>query len=258
MGGRSIPAGPPPDEPDELAGARRPAPLARIGSGVLRRVHPGYARTSAMVRPFADAWAAANEAARAAADGPLWVALGDSTGQGIGASAHDRGYVGGLLEWLGRRSGTAWRVVNLSRSGARVADVLAHQVPALESLGGPPDLVTLAVGANDMLRRTPVPRLHATLSDVLDRLPRGAVVATLPQGLGRRRPVGFNGLIVGVSATRGLVVADVWRHTAPPWSGKFAADGFHPNDAGYRDWVAAFREALEGGSARPGGDRADS
>jgi lysophospholipase L1-like esterase len=60
---------------------------------------------------------------------------------------------GGLLAWLGQRSGRPWRVVNVSRSGARAA--------------------------------------------------------------------------------------------GPPWAGKFAADRFHPNDAGYADWVAAFTEALE-------------
>ena len=220
--------------------ARRP--LSRIGTGVLRRVYPGYARTSAMVLPYAEAWSAANEAARAA-EGPLWAALGDSTAQGIGASSYDRGYVGGLLAWLADHTGQRWRVVNLSRSGARAADVLAEQLPALEALG-PTGLVTLAVGANDMVRRTPAPRLLAALTEVLDRLPRGAVVATLPQGLGRSRPVEVNDWLVREATGRGLVVADLWRHTGPPWSGKFAADGFHPNDAGYQHWLAAFTEAL--------------
>lgn len=55
-----------------------------------------------------------------------------------------------------------------------------------------------------------------------------------------------NELIAREAGRRGLVVADLWGHTGPPWSGKFAADGFHPNDAGYRDWAAAFTEALAG------------
>jgi hypothetical protein len=42
----------------------------------------------------------------------------------------------------------------------------------------------------------------------------------------------------------GLRIADVWAHTGPPWQGKYAADDFHPNDIGYRDWCAAFAAAI--------------
>lgn len=230
-----------------------PSPRSRARAGLLRRVHPGWARTSATVLPYAEAWADGNDLALAG-QGPLWVALGDSTGQGIGASRHDQGYVGALLAWLNQRSDEEWRVVNLSRSGARAADVLATQVLALEELAqagrappgsAPVALVTLAVGANDVVRRTPLPRLEATLAALFDRLPPGSVVATLPQGLGRRRPPLVNHFIRERARESGLRVADVWVRTGPPWSGKFAADGFHPNDTGYQDWAAAFADALD-------------
>lgn len=224
-------------------GSGAPARLSTVRSDLLRRVHPGWAVTSAMVAPYAEAWAAANARAQAGT-GPLWVALGDSTAQGIGASSHDRGYVGGLLAWLDERTGRPWRVVNLSRSGARAADVLVEQVPAFEAIDTRPALVTLAVGANDMVRRTPLARLEESLIAVLDRLPRGSVVGTLPQGLGRRRPPVVNDLIARLAVERGMVVADLWSRTGPPWRGNFAADSFHPNDTGYRNWLAGFTEAL--------------
>lgn len=229
--------------PPARTARRRLSPVPRWGGRLLRRVHPGWALTSAMVLPYADGWSEANEAARAAA-GPLWVALGDSTAQGIGASAYDRGYVGVMRVWLEERTGRRWRVVNLSRSGARAADVLAEQVPALEAMGDEPELVTLAIGANDIVRRTPLARLEATLAEVFGRLPEGSVVATLPQGLGRR-PADVNRALVRMAGERGLVVADLWSRTGPPWPGKFAPDGFHPNDAGYLDWAAAFTDALD-------------
>ena len=204
-----------------------------------------------MVLPYAEAWSADNEGARSA-QGRLWVVLGDSTAQGIGASTHRHGYVDGVLAWLGQQTGEAWRVVNLSRSGARAADVLAEQLPALAALDERPALVTLAVGANDILRRTPLPRLEATLTAILDRLPAGSVVANLPQGLGRGRPPAVNGLLTQLAAHRGFAVADLWSRTGPPWAGKFAADGFHPNDAGYREWTTAFTDALAAsGAHRP-------
>jgi lysophospholipase L1-like esterase len=33
-------------------------------------------------------------------------------------------------------------------------------------------------------------------------------------------------------------------HFRPPWPGKFAADCFHPSQAGYRDWSSAVLAAL--------------
>ncbi len=45
---------------------------------------PGFDRVHSQVEPFARAWQAANSDALLQ-DGPLWVALGDSMSQGIGA-----------------------------------------------------------------------------------------------------------------------------------------------------------------------------
>ncbi|MGH9284785.1 MAG: SGNH/GDSL hydrolase family protein, partial [Acidimicrobiales bacterium] len=174
---------------------------------------------------------------------PLWVALGDSTAQGVGASAYDRGYVGLVLAELRRRD-ARWRVLNLSRSGARIVEVVADQLPRLEAAGAP-DLVTCAVGANDLVRAR-LRRVLADLANLVEALPPGAVVATLPQGLGRRRTARVNTAIRSWAGDNGLGVADVWARTGPPWAGKFAADAFHPNDTGYADWAAAVLEAAAG------------
>ena len=79
--------------------------------------------------------------------GPLWVVLGDSTAQGLGAPDPRGGYVGQALHQLRRRSGQHWRVLNLSASGALVRDVLGNQLPQLPVA---PDLVTCGIGANDV------------------------------------------------------------------------------------------------------------
>ncbi|MGH8896069.1 MAG: hypothetical protein ACRDZ4_03380 [Egibacteraceae bacterium] len=60
-----------------------------------------------------------------------------------------------------------------------MADVVAVQLPMLTA---PPDLVTCAVGTNDLLR-TRMPRLMAPLRARIAGLPPGAVIATLPQSL---------------------------------------------------------------------------
>lgn len=120
-----------------------------------------------MVEPYAVRWAEANDLARRG-DGPLWVALGDSATQGVGATSPERGYVGQVLDALSDRDGVGWRVLNLSVSGARARDVLAGQLPRLEALDVRPELVSCLVGGNDLVR-TPVPRLVAEMREIARR-----------------------------------------------------------------------------------------
>lgn len=199
---------------------------------------PGVRRVHTQVAAYARRWEDANTAALAA-EGPLWVVLGDSTAQGIGAPAYDQGYVGQLRPRLGE----GWRILNWSRSGARVADLVRDQLPRAEGLDPPAHLVTVAIGAND-LYPTPLDELVAGLREVMRRLPPGAVIATLPQGLKPRKAMAANDVIRAEAPARGLRVADVWARTGPPWRGKYASDRFHPGALGYADWAGAFADAL--------------
>lgn len=193
----------------------------------------------AQIEPYADAWRRSNEAALAAA-GPLWVVLGDSTAQGIGASGYDRGWVGQLRDLITTRE-RSWRIVNLSLSGGRVRDVLDGQLPELERLGVEPELLTVAVGAND-IRRSRRASLGLALAELLGELPGGAVVATIP---GRPSTVlPFNSMIRQRAPVLGLRVAETAGAITPPWRGKLASDLFHPNDVGYAAWASAFAAAL--------------
>ena len=217
--------------------------LRRALARVARAALPGLRRVHSQVAAYARAWEEVN-ALSLTGSGPLWVVLGDSTAQGIGAPGYEQGYVGQLRQALEERTGQPWRVLNLSRSGARVADVATTQLPRLEALDVEPDLVTCAIGANDLVGRTPPQRFDAVLREILARLPEGAVIATVPQGLRPARAVQVNDLIRAEAPKAGLRVADVWAHTGPPWRGKFSADGFHPGALGYADWARAFSEAL--------------
>jgi lysophospholipase L1-like esterase len=207
----------------------------------MRRVRPGIAATLAVEDAWRQYWIESNERALRA-DGPLWVALGDSTAQGIGASVPDHGYVGQLLSRLRERGGRPWRVVNLSVTGARLADVVRVQLPRLDD-AGEPDLVTCAAGANDIIRFR-FPQARDALHTLIHGLPTDAIVATCPQGLLPHRTLELNHIIRAEAPAAGLRVADVWAHTGSPWAGKYAGDDFHPNDSGYADWCAAFAEAL--------------
>lgn len=211
---------------------------------VARSLHPGLRTVHAQVARYAADWEAANGVALGGA-GPLWVVLGDSTAQGIGAPSWEQGYVGQLLRALNDGAERTWRVVNLSRSGARAADVVDRQLPALQAMDRDADLVTCAIGANDVVRRTPGPVLEGRLRAIMAGLPEQAIIATVPQGLNTARTEAANRLIRAGAPPAGLVVADVWIHTGPPWHGKLAADGFHPGALGYADWAAAFADVLD-------------
>lgn len=181
--------------------------------------------------------------------GPLWVALGDSTAQGLGAPGPRGGYVGQALQQLRRRTGEHWRVLNLSVSGALIRDVLGGQIPLLPQ---EPDLVTCGVGANDILFSAPG-RLFSDLRALLAAVPDRTVMLDLPLPAGFWWIVGrmsvpyinrINRVIYEVSTDRGLPVAEVSAQFVAPWAGKFACDSFHPSQDGYRDWTRALLTAL--------------
>ena len=117
------------------------AEVTGISHGKLGRWTDGVAELRADRTEFAAYWDAHNDRVlgkrdRALRNGdspdPLWVVLGDSTAQGLGAPGPRGGYVGQTLHQLRRTTGRHWRVLNLSVSGALIRDVLADQIPQLD------------------------------------------------------------------------------------------------------------------------------
>src|SRR5215472_3540146 len=181
--------------------------------------------------------------------GPLWVALGDSTAQGLGAPRPRGGYVGQALQQLRHRTGKHWRVLNLSVSGALIRDVYGEQIPQLPAA---PDLVTCGIGANDILYSAPA-TLFGDLRALLAMVPDGTVMLDLPLLAGFWWIVGrmsvpyitrINRVIYQAASQRGLPVAEVSAHFTAPWTGKFSCDSFHPSQDGYRDWTRALLAAI--------------
>ena len=240
------------------------AEVTGIKHGRLGRWTDGVAELRSARTEFAAYWGAHNEEVlakreRAMRDGdaldPLWVVLGDSTAQGLGAAGPRGGYVGQTLYQLRRTTGTHWQVLNLSVSGALMRDVLADQIPLLD--GQRPDLVTCGAAANDILYSAPG-KLFGDLRSLLAAVPEETVMLDLPLlagfwGIVGRMSVPYitriNRVIREVASERRLRVAEVSRQFVPPWAGKFSVDHFHPSQDGYRDWSRALVEALTPGPA---------
>jgi acyl-CoA thioesterase I len=240
------------------------AEVSGLRSGKFGRWTDGVTAMRADCSAFALYWTAHNEhvlsqRALQANPDPLWVVLGDSTAQGLGAAAPKGGYVGQALQQLRRRTGRHWRVLNLSVSGSLIRDVLSDQIPQLPTLGLKPDLITCGVGANDILYSAPA-KLFGDMRSLLATIPDETVVLDLPLPAGFWGIVGrmsvpyiirINRVIHEVAAERGLPVAEVSTHFTGPWTGKFSCDSFHPSQDGYRDWTRALLAAIPAADTIP-------
>lgn len=227
---------------------RATGPVVALLSALL----PGVRRVQDQAAPYARAWQEANRAALAAAGSPrvtpLWVALGDSLTQGVGASAYDRGFVG----QLSTRLQDEWphRLVNLGAHGARIDDVVEQQVPTVVALaeeGQVATVVTCVAGSNDLVSRRHRAALVERYEHLLTVLPVGTVVANLPNPSGAARRL--DDLLHARAAAGDIRLADLRGEGPRGWRGMLADDRFHPNDRGY----AALADVLEGPIRRAAG-----
>jgi len=141
-------------------------------------------------------------------------------------------------------------VVNLSRSGARIRDVLDTQLPALDALDRTPDVVTVAVGGNDV-RAYDSTAFAAEAGRLAAALPAGAYVADAPYFMHGRweRDADQAAALLKASAVE-QDLRPVPLHDALQAQGgqamltQFASDWFHPNDRGHRVWADAFWQEM--------------
>jgi lysophospholipase L1-like esterase len=227
------------------------ANLSGLRSGRFGRWADGVIELREDCVTFAGHWDAHNDQVLTES-GPLWVVLGDSTAQGLGAASPMGGYVGQVLAGLRERTGRPWRVLNLSLSGALIRDVLRDQLPRIPADA---EMVTCGIGANDILYSTPS-KVLADVRGLIAAVPGGTVLLDLPLpagiwGILGRASVPYvariNQTIHQAAGARGLPVAEVSAHFLPPWAGKFASDNFHPSQDGYRDWARALLTAIPAG-----------
>ncbi len=184
----------------------------------------------------------------------LYVALGDSTVEGVGATSPDRNYVSRLHERL-RTVYPSARVVNLGAGGATSADVLLRQLD--RAIGLRPHLVTLSIGPNDITTRVPVATYERNLETILGRLryetTAVAVVNLIPdlavtprfsrsrlrEAVGRQTIV-FNEALERKGWAHGAELVNLYaasQREVPLQPELISSDGYHPSDTGYARWA---------------------
>jgi len=185
-------------------------------------------------------------------DSLVYVALGDSTGAGVGA-VHG-GYVARLHQRiLGERP--AAQLANICVSGATTADVLRGQLD--NGVAKKPQLVTLGIGINDISHGVPLEQFAQNYDRILSTLKQKTnarvVVSNIPdvstarvvpaflRGKFHQQIVDFNHRLEEIAKRHGVTIFDIFSmttrelHAHPEY---FSPDGFHPSDEGYEMWAA--------------------
>jgi acyl-CoA thioesterase I len=191
----------------------------------------------------------------------LYVALGDSTVYGLGASDSHATYVARLFHHIQLEYPSA-RLINRGTCAATAADVLAHQLP--DTLVDHPSLVTLSIGPND-LRQGRAPQDFAQRVEViLERLFRETEAAVVlnalpdlglcPRFQGPERSMvaaltrHYNHALRHIADGFGAELVDLGIEDRPEHEQRrfFSEDGYHPSDVGYAAWAIALWEAVLG------------
>lgn len=183
----------------------------------------------------------------------VYLALGDSTGAGVGSS-NASGYARRLFIRI-KHSRPESLLVNRCHNGATTRDLLQHQMKDLSNLQ--PGLITVAVGTNDLIRGVNPEDFGRNYESILLRLKeqtkaeiilmnipdlsRAPAVPNYLRETARRHIVGFNKQIEMIAGRHKVVVIDLYTMT-PEFSRHpmfFSEDGIHPSDTGYEFWAEA-------------------
>ena len=179
----------------------------------------------------------------------VYVALGDSAAQAVGAKRPEDGYVALIAQNIERVTGKTVQIINLSVSGAKTHHLIDVQLPLLKDLK--PDLVTLGIGGNDIKTYNSA-EFEKNMKEILKQMPASTVVADAPffmHGKWMRDSFDMANNTTRLATEKGLRVAKLFDEMkAQGWNAMwyaYAADWFHPNNRGYQTWFRAFWKEIE-------------
>lgn len=183
----------------------------------------------------------------------VYVAIGDSAAEGIGASSPERSYTGILYATIKRNQKNAI-YHNFGKRGAPVQEIIETQLEKTIALQ--PNLITISVGANDLRVKTRpsvfAKRLEFLLSELKNKTTAEIVINTIPdfshtpritRGLKNVTRVAikhFNKILTQIAEKENVIVIDIFEqgtYYGRHFPEAIANDGFHPNDIGYALWA---------------------
>ena len=195
-----------------------------------------------------------------------YLALGDSFTIGTGSSPEAAFPARLAARWSSARCAVA--LLNPAVNGYTTQDVLDAELPTVRPFA--PSLVTLAVGANDLVRGRPLAAYRAQLARIFDALAAAGVagsrVVTIPQPDWARSPaaagfgdpdalhasiVAFNGALRAETEARGGRYIDLFPLMVEQTrAGQVAGDGLHPDARAHDAWAGELARQLPDPCAR--------
>jgi acyl-CoA thioesterase I len=195
-----------------------------------------------------------------------YLALGDSYTIGTGASGPAHNWPWIIAERLRQQTGQEVELTNPAVNGFTTQDLIDDELPQVRRLK--PDLVTILIGVNDLVReRTPV-EYRAALARIYDEvgkektldgrvfavsIPNWSVVPAAreygdPEQI-RDLTDAFNDVANEEATKRGfgwidITAASISGLGTPGW---ISSDGLHPGDAQYAAWAEVIWHGIKAG-----------
>jgi acyl-CoA thioesterase-1 len=183
----------------------------------------------------------AASAAPAAAKDVHVLAFGDSLTAGYGLPS-GLGFAPQLEDML-RRNGLRAFVTNAGVSGNTAAQGRARLKWTLDGLGAKPDLVIVALGANDMLRGLPPAQTRADLDAILAELKRRDIPVLIAgmlaaPNLGSRYGADYNRIFPDLARKHGVALYPFFLAGVAGNPSLALPDRMHPNFLGIKTMVS--------------------
>ena len=178
-----------------------------------------------------------------------FVAIGDSTIEGIGATHSEKSFAHLIFEVL-RQENKHAKYHNLGKSGAKVIDVLKAQLA--DALDLKPNLVLISVGANDLRHRTKLSDFERDIGYLVEtfknRTGAKVIINSIPdlshlkvipffvRFYVRSQVKKFNSILQKQAELHNAIYVDLHRGSrllAKKYPEMISADGLHPSDIGY-------------------------
>lgn len=185
----------------------------------------------------------------------VYVAIGDSTVEGIGASHSSKSFPALVFEKIKKDKKEAV-FHNLGKGGAKVRDVVELQLARAIELK--PNLITISVGGNDLHRRTKLKHfekdfLHLikTLKEktdaeiIISNIPDVSLLPSLSifvKYLSKFMTGRLNRVINKHAKQFKCILIDLYKgskENSKKYRDLISSDGFHPSDRGYSLWANA-------------------
>lgn len=182
----------------------------------------------------------------------IYVAIGDSTVEGIGASHQEKRYTNIIYSLIKSTKKNAL-LYNLGKSEATTKEVIEIQLKKTILLN--PNLVTLSIGANDIGKGKQLSTFKKNLTliesiknetqalIIMNNIPNFSLMPAVPYPLRfilNFQIKRFNKVIFELTKRFDIILIDVYTQSsiyAKHFPETIATDNFHPSDFGYALWA---------------------